>query len=66
MVLTNHVIEITLIEITLIEITLLNRDLAVGIVSNACYGNFSDNFRGHRDRMVAGFTTTYAISAYHH
>ena len=61
MVLTNHVIEITLI-----EITLLNRDLAVGIVSNACYGNFSDNFRGHRDRMVAGFTTTYAISAYHH
>jgi len=21
---------------------------------------------GHRGRMVAGFTTTYAISAYHH
>jgi len=22
--------------------------------------------RGGRDRMVVGFTTTYAISAYHH
>jgi len=21
---------------------------------------------GHRDRMIVGFTTTYAISAYHH
>jgi len=24
------------------------------------------NNRGRRDRMVVGFTTTYAISAYHH
>ena len=31
------------------------------------YRNFKI-FRGHsgRDRMVVGFTTTYAISAYHH
>ena len=24
------------------------------------------NYYGGRDRMVVGFTTTYAISAYHH
>jgi hypothetical protein len=28
--------------------------------------NGKDNeFRGRRDRMVVGFTTTYAINAYH-
>jgi len=25
-----------------------------------------DEVRSHRDRMVVGFTTTYANSAYHH
>jgi uncharacterized membrane protein len=27
---------------------------------------FNATFRRGRDRMVVGFTTTYAISAYHH
>jgi len=27
---------------------------------------FLFEFRGHRGRMVVGFTTTYGISAYHH
>ena len=29
-------------------------------------GLFNMNPRGRRDRMVVGFTTTYAIFAYHH
>ena len=33
-----------------------------------CYLIFTHLCRGHRgrDRMVIGFITTYAISAYHH
>jgi hypothetical protein len=32
------------------------------------FGNCSDSVRGRRghDRMLVGFTATYAISAYHH
>ena len=29
-------------------------------------GLFNMNPRGRRDRMVVGFTTTYALFAYHH
>ena len=28
--------------------------------------NINPKIWGHHDRMVIGFTTTYAISAYHH
>jgi hypothetical protein len=31
-----------------------------------CLGFFYARGRGGRDRMVVGFTTTHAISAYHH
>ena len=30
------------------------------------YSNVSTRPGGHRDRMIVGFITTYAISAYYH
>jgi len=30
------------------------------------YSSVPTDVKGGRDRMVVGFTTTYAISAYHH
>jgi len=42
-------------------------DLPKGYIGGICNGrNFLKNERGRRGRMVVGFTTTYAISAYHH
>jgi len=35
------------------------------ILMSVCVSNYSGGRRG-RDLMVVGFTTTYAISAYHH
>ena len=39
----------------------------LGELSNVNNNIFLSNVRGRgRDRMVVSFTTTYAISAYHH
>ena len=37
-------------------------------ITNATSGKFKQQIRERRgrDRIVVGFTTTYAISAYHH
>ena len=37
-------------------------------ITNATSGKFEQQIRDRRgrDRIVVGFTTTYAISAYHH
>jgi len=34
--------------------------------THSSHGPFNTGGRRGRDRMVVGFTTTYAISAYHH
>jgi hypothetical protein len=42
--------------------TLLLRSVLFGVLALM---NTLNIIRGHRDRIVVGFTTTYAISAYH-
>ena len=37
-----------------------------GDQKNMSFGKLQRRHRRCRDRMVVGFTTTYAISAYHH
>jgi len=40
-----------------------------GLLNTLLWSNLSSDMTGGRrgrDRMVIGFTTTYAISAYHH
>jgi hypothetical protein len=36
------------------------------LLKRNCFASVFEKYRCGRDRMVVGFTTTYAISAYHH
>ena len=37
-----------------------------GTIGGLIINRYSERYRGRRGRMIVGFTTTYAIGAYHH